>query len=31
MAPLAGFIRANEAGRPVHLYWGGRLASADFL
>ncbi len=31
IAPLIGFIRANKAGRPVHLYWGGRLASADFL
>ena len=31
IAPLIGFIRANSAGRPVYLYWGGRLASADFL
>jgi sulfite reductase (NADPH) flavoprotein alpha-component len=31
IAPLAGFIRANDAGRPMHLYWGGRLPSSDFL
>ena len=31
IAPLVGFIRANQARRQVHLYWGGRLASADFL
>ncbi len=31
IAPLIGFIRANKARRPVHLYWGGRLASSDFL
>ena len=31
IAPLAGFVRANESGRPVHLYWGGRSASSDFL
>jgi sulfite reductase (NADPH) flavoprotein alpha-component len=31
IAPLAGFVRANDAGRPVHLYWGGRSASSDFL
>ena len=31
IAPLAGFIRANEAKRPVHLYFGGRLPSSDFL
>jgi sulfite reductase (NADPH) flavoprotein alpha-component len=31
IAPLAGFVRANESGRPMHLYWGGRLASSDFL
>ncbi len=31
IAPLVGFIRANKACRPIYLYWGGRLASADFL
>ena len=31
IGPLAGFVRANRAGRPVHLYWGGRSAASDFL
>jgi sulfite reductase (NADPH) flavoprotein alpha-component len=31
IAPLAGFVRANDARRQVHLYWGGRSASSDFL
>lgn len=31
IGPLAGFVRANHAGRPVHLYWGGRSPSSDFL
>jgi sulfite reductase (NADPH) flavoprotein alpha-component len=31
IAPLAGFVRANEAKRPVHLYFGGRSRSSDFL
>jgi sulfite reductase (NADPH) flavoprotein alpha-component len=31
IGPLAGFVRANDAGRPVHLYWGGRSPSSDFL
>ena len=31
IGPLAGFVRANAAGRPVHLYWGGRSPSSDFL
>lgn len=31
IGPLAGFVRANEAGRPVHLYWGGRSPASDFL
>jgi len=31
IAPLIGFIRANKACRPIYLYWGGRLGSADFL
>jgi sulfite reductase (NADPH) flavoprotein alpha-component len=31
IGPLMGFIRANTALRPIYLYWGGRLATADFL
>lgn len=31
IGPLAGFVRANAARRPVHLYWGGRSPSSDFL
>ncbi|MFG1344032.1 PepSY domain-containing protein [Xanthobacter autotrophicus DSM 431] len=31
IGPLAGFVRANMAGRPMHLYWGGRSAASDFL
>lgn len=31
IGPLMGFIRANTAQRPMYLYWGGRLATADFL
>lgn len=31
IGPLAGFVRANRTGRPVHLYWGGRSPSSDFL
>ncbi|WP_237152940.1 PepSY domain-containing protein [Oryzibacter oryziterrae] len=31
IGPLAGFIRRNDAGRPVHLYWGGRAPHSDFL
>lgn len=31
IGPLIGFIRANSAQRPMYLYWGGRLATADFL
>ncbi|MFG1479986.1 PepSY domain-containing protein [Xanthobacter sp. V4C-4] len=31
IGPLAGFVRANAAERPVHLYWGGRSAASDFL
>ena len=31
IGPLAGFIRANKARRPMHLFWGGRLAQSDFL
>lgn len=31
IGPLMGFIRANKTHRPMHLYWGGRLAQSDFL
>ncbi len=31
IGPLAGLVRANESRRPVHLYWGGRSPSSDFL
>lgn len=31
IGPLIGFIRANENHRPMLLYWGGRLATSDFL
>ncbi len=31
IAPLVGFLRALKGGRPVHLYWGGRLPGSDFL
>mgnify|MGYP001465393806 CR=1 FL=1 len=31
IGPLTGFVRANAPGRPVHLYWGGRSPSSDFL
>lgn len=31
IGPLTGFVRANAARRPVHLYWGGRSPSSDFL
>ncbi len=31
IGPLHGFIRANKPGRPVHLYWGGRNPTTDFL
>lgn len=31
IGPLIGFIRANSAKRPMYLYWGGRLATSDFL
>jgi len=31
IGPLAGFVRANAEGRPMHLYWGGRSAASDFL
>lgn len=31
IGPLLGFIRANKSHRTMYLYWGGRLAQADFL
>jgi len=31
IAPLVGFVRLARAGRPVHLYWGGRHPRSDFL
>jgi sulfite reductase (NADPH) flavoprotein alpha-component len=31
IGPLAGFIRANKARRPVHLFFGMRLPGSDFL
>lgn len=31
IGPLAGFIRANRGRRPMHLYFGGRDPSSDFL
>lgn len=31
IGPLAGFIRANREGRPIHLYFGGRDPASDFL
>ena len=31
IGPLAGFIRANDARRPVHLFFGLRHPDSDFL
>lgn len=31
IGPLAGFVRSNDASRPIHLYWGGRNPASDFL
>jgi len=31
IGPLAGFIRANAAGRAMHLFFGMRHAASDFL
>ncbi len=31
IGPLVGIIRQNAKRRPVHLYWGGRHPSSDFL
>lgn len=30
VAPLAGFIRRNDSGRSMHLYFGGRDPAQDF-
>jgi sulfite reductase (NADPH) flavoprotein alpha-component len=30
VAPLAGFIRRNDAKAPLHLYFGGRDTARDF-
>lgn len=31
IGPLAGFIRANRPGRPMHLYFGARSPKSDLL
>ncbi|MCB6176617.1 PepSY domain-containing protein [Rhodobacter sp. Har01] len=31
VGPLAGFIRANRRGRPMHLYFGARSPQSDLL
>lgn len=31
IGPLVGIIRQNAKRRPIHLYWGGRHPSSDFL
>ncbi|QBZ90299.1 nitric oxide synthase [Pseudomonas viciae] len=31
IGPLTGFIRNNRAHHPMHLYWGGRNPTSDFL
>jgi sulfite reductase (NADPH) flavoprotein alpha-component len=31
IGPLGGFVRANLARRPMHLYFGGRDPTSDFL
>ncbi|MBD1548848.1 PepSY domain-containing protein [Roseibium aggregatum] len=31
IGPLAGFIRNNTAGRPIHLFFGARHPESDFL
>ena len=31
IAPLAGFVRHNRRHRPIHLFFGGRDPSSDFL
>lgn len=31
IGPLAGFVRANTRGRPIHLFFGMRHTDSDFL
>lgn len=31
IGPLAGFVRANRRGRPMHLYFGARSPDSDML
>ncbi|ARE42463.1 Sulfite reductase [NADPH] flavoprotein alpha-component (plasmid) [Rhodovulum sp. P5] len=31
IGPLAGFVRANRARRPIHLYFGARSPESDLL
>lgn len=31
IGPLVGIVRQNSGHRPIHLYWGGRHPSSDFL
>lgn len=31
IGPLAGFIRANDRGQPMHLWFGARHPASDFL
>lgn len=31
IGPLAGFARANQVGRPMHLYFGARHPDCDFF
>ena len=31
IAPFIGFIWGNRQHRPMHLYWGGRNPTSDFL
>ena len=31
IGPLAGFVRANDRHRPIHLFFGMRHKDSDFL
>jgi sulfite reductase (NADPH) flavoprotein alpha-component len=31
IAPFAGLIRSNHRKQPLHLFWGGRAPTSDFL
>ena len=31
VGPLAGFVRGNRRRRPMHLYFGGRDPTSDYL